>query len=320
MPIVEFEGFGADEAEASAIPPEAGKTDIAPLASQPGMTGEQFAWHLTALCGMLRWLSRQFPILAEQCRSGVGGTERVFPGVPGVIPSVTWHEDLCPPGYLEQYQQLIDESHDVVALTNQVLGPNWQDWTVYKDAVQIAYRLSGLWLTENGATMPDGRPVTPAFRDGWPAVAQGWYNTVASFVSLGQDVMDADLSYREQVARIEMNFWSHLRRIYAWPQEVFASALNYLGDFAKAAIAAILHAAGDIGGAAAEGLASALWKILKPLIIPALLVGAGFGVYHYRHQIAGSFERKAFKAGGKRPKEVPAAAEAPVEAAVDGLW
>jgi len=271
-------GFGAD----AAMPTEA---DL-------GMTGEQFAWHLAGLLGELDWLDREFPILLNQCLTehGPGASSEALEMVTGISVPVP----LCRAGQVDKYATLISGAASVIALTDLVLTPQWRSWVVdreHRDPASIAYRVSGLWMNAPGAVQPNGQPMTAAFRAGWAQKVQDWYKLVADFVTGGSNEMQADLNYRYEAAVEEMNFWDNLSILYDWPIRLIEAALHWLGEFAKRALAAL----GDAAAAVAGVGASALWAIIKPLLLPAALVGTGLVVYYYRQDIADTVSVKVFK-------------------------
>ena len=298
---------------------------LAPLVPTAGMTGEQFAWHLTALLRMLPYLERQFDVLEQQCKDGthpsgdateVWALDTVIGGllgtlalgpfglVAGVILGYEYGEadadslrDLCTSGQIAQYDKLRTEFHDLIQLTDALL-PGWRTWADKRDAVAIAHRIGGVWIVKGadfmGVKLATDASVAMA-KASWPKSMNNWYKAVAAFVTFGRAVVQQDLNYRYERALQEEHLWANLSVIYSSPGAVFENMLNVMAGWVES----ILRGLGQLGGAAAEGAASLVWKIVKPLLLTAAVASIGLAVYSFRHEIADAVRIKAFKHGNK---------------------
>jgi hypothetical protein len=114
-----------------------------------------------------------------------------------------------------------------------------------------------------------------------PSAVQDWYLKTTQAISAGFDLIQAQLDEELRAAVEDMQFWATIDALRQLPLRVIENMLLWLGQFAGA----VLGAAGEGLGAAAGGIASAIWSIAKPLILPALLVGAAYVGWTQRYRI-----------------------------------
>ena len=134
----------------------------------------------------------------------------------------------------------------------------------------------GLVLERRGAAV-----VAQRLSKADPSAVQDWYLKTTQAIRAGFDLIQAQLDEELRAAVEDMQFWATIDALRQLPLKVIENMLLGLGQFAGA----VLGAAGEGLGAAASGLASAIWSIAKPLILPALLVGAAYVGWTQRHRI-----------------------------------
>ena len=235
----------------------------------PSMTGEQFAWHLVGVLHLLNRLPRILGAIAgtipDACRTEMEArvARLTYPIDPSaLVGSDVSAEDVaaCAEGRVDRLLGWIKSIEYEADITNLVLGPDWRDVGVdHRNAAAVAYRLGAVE----------------------PIRAKRWYEGVTSMIAVAQGSIRSELDHELELAQIDLAFWIHVDEVSNWPLTVLRTMLEELGKFA----AAVAEAAGGAIGAAGEGLAAGLWKAVKPLILPALLVGAGYVAWTMRYQI-----------------------------------
>ena len=235
------------------------------------MTGEQFAWHIQHMLWGLNRLMTEVPrrvAAASAVCNNMGG------GPVAESMRVLCHEQNA--DFYASYaaiQAVLDHAHRVTITT---LGSDWYQVGVEsRNAVAIASRLGN---TD-------------------PAAAKSWYTTVADALHRGHAAIGADLDEQLIRATAEMNFWGRMLAIGLLPLTAFEVLLAGLALFA----AGIARAVGAGVGAVGAGILSGLWKAVKPLIIPALVVGTGAVLYlHNKDKIHGFVRgKKASESTGR---------------------
>ena len=107
-----------------------------------------------------------------------------------------------------------------------------------------------------------------------PSAVQRWYSTVTQSIGPSFDLIQAQLDEELRVAVEDMQFWATIDALRQLPLTLLKNALTWLGEFAR-----------DVLGTAADVVASTFWDLVKPLILPALLVGAAYVGWTQRHRI-----------------------------------
>lgn len=247
--------FGTDGTLASAL----GQADVVPTPDvQPdipealrGMTGEQYALHFQYLLRALKRLSWKVPQVAREISAGTyaGG---------GVVDAVVMTARAAAAMALVS---------NAVAASVDVVGRDWP----------------GLIPAQPNAALDRRSAAVVALRlsKADPAAVQDWYLRTTQAIRSGFDLIQAQLDEELRAAAEDMQFWATIDGLRQLPLKVVENMLLWLGQFAGS----VLGAAGEGLGAAGAGLASAIWSIAKPLILPALLVGAAYVGWTQRHRI-----------------------------------
>lgn len=162
---------------------------------------------------------------------------------------------------------------NAVAAAVDVIGRDWTGFVVdRRGAAVIALRLS----------------------KADPSAVQDWYLRTTQAIREGFDLIQARLDEELRAAVDDMEFWARIDALRRLPLTVFENMLLWLGQFAGS----VLGAAGEGAGAAAEGIASLIWSVVKPLLLPAALVGVAYIGWTQRYRIHAALERRGGAPGG----------------------
>jgi len=266
--------FGTDGTLASALAQaEPGPPKDEPISAEmderlAGMTGEQYAEHFRRCLWALDYLSRNLPRVSDDARAFTMDRCMAASGVSWTS-GVAWalQSAICQRMAANPPATIADEAikwvADAVAYTVSVLGEDWRVVGVeHKNAAAIAYRLGKLD----------------------PAKAQEWYRYVSVTITNSFAVIRSEYEMQYTVVGIQANavdFLDVLLRILHLPVEAFNWIVKKAGEWAQSMLEAIGEGLGHVG----EGLASAIWKVVKPLLLPAALVGIAYVGWTQRHRI-----------------------------------
>ncbi len=146
------------------------------------------------------------------------------------------------------------------AQTSQIFGPAWETVLAAAPAPTIG--------TQRTAAIAQAMSTAGADK------VHEWLGLAAQTIKAGFDAIQAEIDVRYAEAESDLAFWGGL-------YDMTVGLWNLRVGGLKALIIGLIRAIGDLGGAAAESLAAALWKIVKPLLIPAGVIVGGYVAYRY---------------------------------------
>jgi hypothetical protein len=246
--------FGTDGTLASAL----GQADVQPTTDVQldmpealrGMTGEQYALHFQYVLRALKRLSWKVPQTAREISAGT------YAG--GVVDAVVMAARAAAAMALVS---------NAVAASVDVVGRDWPGLIPVQPNAALDRRSAAV--------------VAQRLSKADPSAVQDWYLKTTQAISTGFDLIQAQLDEELRAAAEDEQFWATIDALLGLPLKMIENMLLWLGQFAGS----VLGAAGEGLGAAAGGIAFLIWSIAKPLILPALLVGAAYVGWTQRHRI-----------------------------------